>query len=150
MHVHAFWSWQFMLQLASGLHLFRVENADLGSGPLEWLCKGLRTHSEVKVLRLDGVHLGSAGGKMIRNVLAQSPSLIDVNLNNCGLHDAGLDEIAEGLQSNTGMLECLSLRRNYFTSKKLGKLAAVFCEEGNNLGLAELDLSENMFGIQGA
>jgi len=150
LHAHALWTWEFMVQRASGLQFLRIENVDLGSGPLEWLTKGLRTHSELKVLQLDGVHLGSAGGKMIRNVIAQSQSLLDISLNHCGLHDAGLDEIAEGIQSNNGRLETLSLRGNRFSPKRLSKLAKVFCEEDNNIGLAELDLSENTFGVEGA
>merc|ERR1712232_384289 len=127
-----------------------IEDVDLGAGPLEWLCKGLRTHSEVKVLRFTGVHLGSAGCKMIRNVLSQNTSLIEVSLDSCALHDAGIDEVSEGLGNNTGPLETLSLRYNYVSSKRIGRLVTALTQHGNDLNLTELDLSGNLLGAQGA
>eukprot|EP00931_Biecheleriopsis_adriatica_P023058 TRINITY_DN14656_c0_g1_i2.p1 TRINITY_DN14656_c0_g1~~TRINITY_DN14656_c0_g1_i2.p1 ORF type:complete len:715 (+),score=202.02 TRINITY_DN14656_c0_g1_i2:226-2370(+) len=150
LHPHALWTWEFMVQRAQGLQLLRIEDVDLGGGPLEWLCKGLRSHKEIRTMHFNGVHLGAAGGKMIRNVLAQNTSLIDVSLHSCGLLDTGLAELSEGLADNEGRLEFLSLRRNYFTSKKLSKLTDVLCQEDNTLGLAELDLSENPLGFAGA
>ena len=32
------------MQRSPGLRILRIEDVDLGSGPLEWLCKGLRGH----------------------------------------------------------------------------------------------------------
>lgn len=32
------------MQRSVGLRLLCIEDVDLGSGPLEWLCKGLRSH----------------------------------------------------------------------------------------------------------
>lgn len=148
LHPHALWAWEFMVQRAPNLQLLEMEDVDLGSGPLEWLCKGLRTHSEIKVLRLTGCHLGPSGAKMMRNVIAQNASLIDIGLDDCALHDLGLDEIAEGLRGSTGPLEVLSLRRNHLSARKLGKLAGVLIEE-NTISLAELDLSGNPLGIGG-
>eukprot|EP00929_Paragymnodinium_shiwhaense_P049367 TRINITY_DN24905_c0_g1_i1.p1 TRINITY_DN24905_c0_g1~~TRINITY_DN24905_c0_g1_i1.p1 ORF type:complete len:905 (-),score=263.12 TRINITY_DN24905_c0_g1_i1:205-2919(-) len=150
LHPQALWTWEFLVQRAPKLQLLGIENVDIGSGPLEWLCKGLRTHSEIKVLKFSGVHLGAAGAKMLRNVVAQNSSLIELNLDSCALHDAGLDEISEGLRSNTGPLETLSLRHNYFSNKKLARLAAALCEEDNSISLTELDLSENALGTLGA
>jgi len=149
LHSHALWTWECLIQRAPGLQLFEMQDVDLGSGPLEWLCKGLRTHMEIKVLRLTGCHIGPSGAKMVRNVLAQNSSLIDIGLDDCALHDAGLDEIAEGLRGNTGPLEVLSLQRNHLTARKLGKLASVLTEDDNTLNLTELDLSRNPLGVQG-
>jgi len=139
-----------MVQQARNLRVLRIEDVDLGSGPLEWLCKGLRTHSEVRLLSLVGVHLGSAGAKMVRNVIAQSKSLTEVVLDGCALLDAGLAEIAEGLKDNGGQLEVLSLKRNMITSKRLGKLVSAMCEKETNLDLVDLDLSGNPLGCEGA
>lgn len=36
--------WEFLVQRSVGLRLLCIEDVDLGSGPLEWLCKGLRSH----------------------------------------------------------------------------------------------------------
>ena len=36
--------WEFLVQRSPGLRILCVEDVDLGSGPLEWLCKGLRSH----------------------------------------------------------------------------------------------------------
>lgn len=65
LHVHALWTWEHMVQRAPKLQVLHIEDVDLGSGPLEWLCKGLRSHSEVQVLKLIGVHLGPAGGRSV-------------------------------------------------------------------------------------
>lgn len=150
LHAHALWTWEFLVQRAPSLQLLQVENVDLGSGPLEWLCKCLRSHPEIKTLRLRGAHVGPAGAKMVRNVLAQNTSLVEVALDACGLLDAGLQELAEGLASSTGPLEVLSLRGNSITSKKLNKLSDALCGEDTVCGLGELDLSENPLGIAGA
>jgi len=149
-HVHALWTWENLIQRAPQLQYLCVQDVDLGSGALEFLSKGLRSHGEVKVLKFEGVHIGATGAKMLRNVLAQSVSLIEVSLNNCGLHDAGLAELTEGLRENGGALELLSLRRNYFSHKKLEKIADVLCGEDCGQGLTQLDLSENVFGLAGA
>ncbi|CAE7240804.1 NLRP7 [Symbiodinium sp. CCMP2592] len=146
---HALWTWEFLVQRSPGLRILRIEDVDLGSGPLEWLCKGLRSHKEIQALQLTGVHLGPAGSKMLRNVLAQNTSLIDIQLDRCGLLDSGLAEISAGLKDHSGPLEFLSLRQNMFTSRKLSKLADVFCGDCS-LGLGELDLSGNPFGVAGA
>eukprot|EP00971_Amphidinium_carterae_P055026 1084232-Amphidinium_carterae.1 len=74
-HPHALWTWEFMIQTATHLQYLSIEDVDLGSGPLEWLCKGLRTHSAVRVCRFVGCHIGPCGSKMMRNVLAQNASL---------------------------------------------------------------------------
>ncbi|CAE7888658.1 CAPN14 [Symbiodinium sp. KB8] len=146
---HALWTWEFLVQRSPGLRILRIEDVDLGSGPLEWLCKGLRGHKEIQALQLTGVHLGPAGSKMLRNVLAQNTSLIDMQLDRCGLLDSGLAELSAGLKDHSGQLEFLSLRQNMFTSRKLSKLADVFCGDCS-LGLGELDLSGNAFGVAGA
>jgi len=158
LHPHALWTWEFLVQKAPGLRLLEIENVDLGSGPLEWLCKGLRTHTEIRSLRFTGVHLGAAGAKMLRNVIAQTKSIFQISLNDCALHDAGLDAIAEGLREHRGPLEALSLRRNHLTSKRLSTLVKAFAApdaeaepgEPSASGLAELDLSENLLGSAGA
>eukprot|EP00927_Polykrikos_kofoidii_P055902 TRINITY_DN50088_c0_g1_i1.p1 TRINITY_DN50088_c0_g1~~TRINITY_DN50088_c0_g1_i1.p1 ORF type:complete len:939 (-),score=205.92 TRINITY_DN50088_c0_g1_i1:19-2814(-) len=163
LHVHALWTWEDLLQRARGLQYFCIEGVDLGSGPLEWLCKGMRKHSELKVVKFLGCHLGSAAGKMLKNVLAQNTSLVEMCLDGCGLHDGGLAEIAAGLADHRGCLETLSLRRNFITHRQLGKLADVFCppaksafdpkgdeEDDVKLSLTELDLSENVIGARGA
>lgn len=36
--------WEFMVQRSAQLRILCIEDVDLGSGPLEWLCKGLRSH----------------------------------------------------------------------------------------------------------
>ena len=36
--------WEFLVQRSVGLRILCIEDVDLGSGPLEWLCKGLRSH----------------------------------------------------------------------------------------------------------
>eukprot|EP00747_Dinoflagellata_sp_TGD_P181947 gnl/TRDRNA2_/TRDRNA2_35973_c0_seq1.p1 gnl/TRDRNA2_/TRDRNA2_35973_c0~~gnl/TRDRNA2_/TRDRNA2_35973_c0_seq1.p1 ORF type:complete len:938 (+),score=178.09 gnl/TRDRNA2_/TRDRNA2_35973_c0_seq1:65-2878(+) len=154
-HPHALWTWETLVQRGGGLQLLQLEDVDLGSGPLEWVCKGLRSHSEIRTLRFTGTHIGSAGAKMLRNVLAQSVSLTEVALDGCALHDAGLAEIAEGLRENSGPLEALSLRRNYFTARRIGKLAEALCQNRDDgalssLNLTALDLSENPLGVAGA
>ncbi|CAK0903724.1 unnamed protein product [Prorocentrum cordatum] len=150
LHTHALWTWEFLVQRAPNLQLLQVEDVDLGSGPLEWLCKCLRSHPEIKTLRLRGAHVGPAGAKMVRNVLAQNTSLVEVTLDACGLLDAGLHELAEGLATASGPLEVLSLRGNSFTAKRLSKLAEALCSADSGCGLRELDLSENPLGIAGA
>uniref|UniRef100_A0A7S4W5M4 Uncharacterized protein n=1 Tax=Alexandrium monilatum TaxID=311494 RepID=A0A7S4W5M4_9DINO len=150
LHPHALWTWEFLVPRAAGLQLLQIEEVDLGSGPLEWLCKGLRTHAEVRTLRLVGVHLGAAGAKMLRSVLAQNTSLVEVALDACALHDAGLYELAKGLQDHAGALEALSLKRNSFTSRRLGALADAFCADGVGHSLMELDLSWNPLTAAGA
>ncbi|CAJ1456944.1 unnamed protein product [Effrenium voratum] len=149
LHTHALWTWEFMVQRSPCLRILCIEDVDLGSGPLEWLCKGLRSHKEIQALHFTGVHLGPSGAKMMRNVLAQNTSLIEVKLDSCGLLDSGLAEVSEGLKDHLGQLEFLSLRRNLLTSKKLGKLAAALCREDPFLALGELDLSENPLGAAG-
>ncbi|CAE7336536.1 DEK1 [Symbiodinium necroappetens] len=188
---HALWTWEFLVQRSPGLRILRIEDVDLGSGPLEWLCKGLRGHKEIQALQLTGVHLGPAGSKMLRNVLAQNTSLIDMQLDRCGLLDSGLAELSAGLKDHSGQLEFLSLRQNMWLWLKkceceddvltvracdmaevhlqkaghlgllrdrcsfavsvvgTGKLADVFCGDCS-LGLGELDLSGNAFGVAGA
>lgn len=150
LHPHALWTWEFLVQRATGLKLLQLEDVDLGSGPLEWLCKGLRAHRELRTLRLIGAHLGPAGARMLRNVLAQSASLIEVALDRCALLDAGLGEIADGLSDNAGQLEVLSLRSNHLTSRRLGRLADALCAGDSSPGLLELDLSGNPLAVAGA
>lgn len=150
MHPHALWTWEFLIQRAPSLRLFQVEDVDLGSGPLEWICKGLRAHSEIRSLRLVGVHLGSAGAKMMRNVLAQSRSLLEVALDRCGLLDSGLGEVADGLRDNSGTLEVISLQHNHITARRLGKLADALCDQSTSIGLTDLDLSENPLSASGS
>ena len=50
--------WEFLVQRSVGLRLLCIEDVDLGSGPLEWLCKGLRTH---QVGRTMGQGMGEDG-----------------------------------------------------------------------------------------
>lgn len=149
LHAHALWTWEFLVQRAPNLRLLEIRDVDLGSGPLEWLCKGLRAHKEVKTLRLVGVHLGAAGAKMIRNVLAQNASLAEVSLDSCAMHDAGLDEVSQGLAESTGPLESLSLRGNFISHRRLGKLTQALCDPSGAPHLSELDLSENPIGALG-
>ncbi|CAK9061471.1 unnamed protein product [Durusdinium trenchii] len=150
LHTHALWTWEFLVQRSVGLRILCIEDVDLGSGPLEWLCKGLRSHQEIQALHFTGVHLGPAGAKMMRNVLAQNKSLIDVKLDRCGILDSGLAELAEGLADHCGPLEFLSLRQNTITFKKLSKLVSALCRDESKLALGELDLSENPLGAAGA
>lgn len=150
LHPQALWTWEFMVQKAVSLQVLQIEDVDLGAGPLEWLCKGLRSHAEVRTLRLQGVHLGSAGGKMLRNVVAQSRSLLQVALDNCALGDAGVAEVAEGLGDSPGQLEVLSLKHNMLTAKRVGKIADALCAADNSLGLSELDLGGNALAFEGA
>merc|ERR1711953_526466 len=111
---------------------------------------GLRTHSEIRVLKLNGCHLGPAGSKMLRNVIQQNNSLIEIDLSSCALHDAGLDEIATGLAGNSGRLEILTLCDNCLTHRKISKLVDTLCEADNSLGLTELIMSRNPLGFFGA
>lgn len=150
LHSHALWTWEFLVQRAQDMQLLEIHDVDLGSGPLEWLCKGLRSHKEVKTLRLVGVHLGTAGAKMLRNVFAQNTSLFNVALDKCAIHDMGLDDIATGLGECTGPLESLSLRGNYLTSRKVPKLTQALLTPEGGLSLAQLDLSENPISALGA
>lgn len=150
LHPHALWTWEYIVQTAKNLQILQIEDIDLGSGPLEWLCKGLRAHREVRVLRLIGVHVGPAGAKMLRNVVAQSKSLVEVAFDACGLLDAGLCDIASGLAENSGPLEMISLRRNCITCKRVGSLAAALCQEERTLEVTALDLSGNPLGVEGA
>eukprot|EP00435_Cladocopium_sp_Y103_P006771 s617_g2.t1 len=150
LHTHALWTWEFLVQRSVGLRMLCIEDVDLGSGPLEWLCKGLRSHQEIQALYLTGVHLGPAGSKMMRNVLAQNRSLIEIKLDSCGFLDSGLAELSDGLMDHCGQLEFLSLRQNLITSRKLSKLVAALCTGESSPSLGELDLSENPLGAEGA
>lgn len=150
LHPRAFWTWEFLVQRACTMRLLCIEQVDLGAGPLEWLCKGLRIHQTIQVLHLIGTHVGPAGAKMLRNVIAQNQSLVEIAFDMCALHDAGLDEIAEGLCSHSGSLESLSLQKNYFTSRRLGKLVTTLCSADYDLSLTHLDLSGNKIGSPGA
>ena len=61
--------WEFMVQRSPCLRILCIEDVDLGSGPLEWLCKGLRSHKERYAWRLAACNGG--GQKAVNAILTE-------------------------------------------------------------------------------
>eukprot|EP00438_Fugacium_kawagutii_P019597 Skav228921 [mRNA] locus=scaffold2504:147786:149014:+ [translate_table: standard] len=94
MGAHSECRWEFLVQRSGGLRILCIEDVDLGSGSLEWLCKGLRSHQvrPADVCKLVGALCREEGLP-----LGSSHALRELDLSENPLGVDGAKEVAKAL-----------------------------------------------------
>ncbi|XP_064019364.1 NACHT, LRR and PYD domains-containing protein 12-like isoform X2 [Pogoniulus pusillus] len=107
--------------------------------PIHLLCRALRhPGSHLRVLRLQWCRLDESCCAELGVLLAQHPSLAQLDVGDGALGDAGVRLLCEGLRQPSCHLRVLRLRYSGLTSACCEELAAVL---GSSPCLEELDLS---------
>ena len=88
----------------------------------------------------------SGCGPALAAALPQLPALVDLNLRDLGLADAGIQPVLAALEAAAPKLQVLSLAANELTSAVAGAVA----QAAVAMPLRQLHLEENEFGSTGA
>lgn len=120
---------------------------DLHADAIHLLCDAWTKSSTLKALWLKRNPVHAEGARALGRMIASHPSLEILDLDNCGLLDAGVEVLCEGLATNT------TLRHLYLGANGIGpvgaeKLAQILSSE--TCALESLFLSTNRIGDEGA
>ena len=128
-------------------------DADVDAVRVPRVAEALEAHcAALTALDLSGNPLGAAGGRLMGRVLAEGAAggLRRLSLFSCGLGDAGIVGLAEGLRGGGGgsgaSLAELSVGWNGFGAEAAANLLGAVSDLRQEAGVAALDLSCNRLG----
>lgn len=141
-------------KLVKGIFLNAVRSVNLGGGLvlttelIQSLSKALLVSTTVLSVLFPNTFLGDAGAALLASAMRGNSSITNLNLEECGIGDAGVNDIAQALSSNKkAALVSLNLSHN-----KIGVLGsqslATFLE--SNRTLTKLDLGYSQVGADSA
>jgi Ran GTPase-activating protein (RanGAP) involved in mRNA processing and transport len=110
----------------------------------------IRSNKTIITLDLSWNRFGETTGAVecIAEGLGSNSTLLEINLSYCALGDGGVSALARNLGSRNTTLEKLALRCNYITSTGVGVLLETMEQSSHHL--TDLDLTNNPIGNEGA
>lgn len=141
-------------KLVKGIFLNTVRSVNLGGGLvlsteiIQSLSKALLVSTTVLSVLFPNTYLGDAGASLMAAAMRSNSSITNLNMEECGVGDAGINELAQALASNRkAVLVSLNLARNSIGVSGAKSLAE-FLE--NNHTLTKLDLGYSHLGSDSA